>query len=151
MDETAVVKESLRITSLVASRIPLVAPYESLKYKHWCIPPGTPVSMSFRDILFDEGIFENPMEFQPERWHPQRRTHIQGAQGYVPFGRGSRACIGMNLAMAELYLVLGNLFRKFDLELFETTRARDIDVVRDSFIGEPCRSSRGVRVKVSLV
>jgi hypothetical protein len=43
--------------------------------------------------------------------------------------------------MAELYLVLGKLFRKFGLELFETTRARDIDVVRDSLIEEPVKVS----------
>jgi cytochrome P450 len=56
-------------------------------------------------------------------------------------------CIGMNLAMAELYLVLAHVFRRFDLELFETTREAHINLARDSFIGEP-RDSRGVRVKV---
>jgi cytochrome P450 len=60
-------------------------------------------------------------------------------------------CIGLNLAMAELYIVLGSMFRKFDFDLYDTTRERDIDVVRDCFVGEPCRDSVGVRVKVSPV
>ena len=33
-------KESLRITALVTSRLPLVSPKEALRYKDWVIPPG---------------------------------------------------------------------------------------------------------------
>ena len=32
----------------------------------------------------------------------------------VPFSRGSRACIGQDLARSELYIMLGTLFRRFD-------------------------------------
>jgi cytochrome P450 len=32
----------------------------------------------------------------------------------VPFSRGSRTCIGQNLALCELYVTLGTLFRRFD-------------------------------------
>ena len=49
--------------------------------------------------------------------------------------------------MAELYIVLATIFRRFDLELHDTVRERDIDVVRDSFLGEPSFESKGVRVK----
>jgi hypothetical protein len=48
-------------------------------------------------------------------------------------------------------LVLGTVFRRFDLELYETLRQRDIDIVQDCFIGEPSRDSPGVRVQASLV
>ena len=37
--QTAVVKESLRITALVTSRLPLTSPNEHLRYKGWDIPP----------------------------------------------------------------------------------------------------------------
>ena len=58
-------------------------------------------------------------------------------------------CIGLNLAQAELYLILGSLFRRFDMDLFETTKERDVDIVRDCFVGEPSRQSPGVRIKVA--
>jgi cytochrome P450 len=32
----------------------------------------------------------------------------------VPFSRGSRTCIGQNLALCELYVTLGTVFRRFD-------------------------------------
>jgi cytochrome P450 len=149
--QTAVIKESLRISTLVVSRLPLVAPYDVLRYKQWSIPPGTPVSMSLRDVLMDESIYEHPAEFLPERWLAEDGNHSRRARFYLPFSRGSRMCIGFNLAMAELYLVMGTMFRRFDLELYHTTRERDVDVARDCFVGEPCRNSVGVRVEVRPV
>lgn len=47
-----------------------------------------------------------------------------------------------------MYITLAMLFSRFDLELFETYRHRDIDYVRDCFLGEPDRASPGIRVKV---
>lgn len=144
---TAVVKESLRITALVTSRLPLVSPQESLRYGDWEIPPGTPVSMTLRDVLLDPSIFVNPRDFLPERWLPDAPDLEQISQAYVPFGRGSRMCVGLNFALAELYTVIACLFRRFDLELHDTTRERDIDYARDCFIGEPSPESVGVRIK----
>ena len=53
-----------------------------------------------------------------------------------------------SLAMAELHLTIATLFRRFELELFDTYRERDIDNVRDFFLGEPHPDTRGVRVRV---
>jgi hypothetical protein len=50
--------------------------------------------------------------------------------------------------MAELYLILATIFRRFDLELHDTVRERDIDIARDSFLGEPSLGSKGLRVKL---
>ncbi|KAH8700030.1 putative flavonoid 3-hydroxylase [Phaeosphaeriaceae sp. PMI808] len=147
---SAIIKESLRITALVTSRLPLISPDSPLHYGEWMIPAGTPVSMSLRDVLLDESIFENPHEFRPERWLAENPNLARISKFYMPFGRGSRMCVGLNLALAELYLILGTLFDKFDFDLFETTKERDIDIARDCFIGEPCTQSKGVRVKVRL-
>lgn len=56
-----------------------------------------------------------------------------------------------SFAYAEMYITLATLLCRFDLELFETYRERDIDYVRDCFLGEPSAESLGVRVKVSAV
>lgn len=49
-----------------------------------------------------------------------------------------------SFAVAELYLVIACVFRRFDLKLFDTIRERDIDVVCDCFIGEVSPESRGL-------
>ena len=50
----------------------------------------------------------------------------------MPFPQGSRSCIGINLAYAEHYLILGYMVRKYDLKLFETTE-REMDW-KDNFV-----------------
>ena len=54
-----------------------------------------------------------------------------------------------SFALAELYITLACLFHRYDLELYDTIRERDIDVARDCFIGEPSPSSVGVRVRAA--
>ncbi|OJJ70073.1 hypothetical protein ASPBRDRAFT_181675 [Aspergillus brasiliensis CBS 101740] len=140
---SAIIKESLRLTGLVTSRLPLVSPDQPLTYRDWVIPAGTPVSMTLRDVLLDPKIFDDPCEFRPQRWLDPTPDM---EHAYVAFGRGSRMCVGMNFALAELYHCLAYLLRNMDLELYETVRERDIDIVRDCFIGEVSPSSVGVRV-----
>lgn len=50
--------------------------------------------MSPRDVLLDPQIYTNPLEFRPERWFPNPDLERMN-QAFVPFGRGSRMCIGM--------------------------------------------------------
>ena len=54
-----------------------------------------------------------------------------------------------SLANAEMYLAIPALFGRYDLELYETLRERDVDSSRDCFTGEAAKSSKGVRVLVS--
>ncbi|KAJ5107841.1 cytochrome P450 [Penicillium angulare] len=152
---TAVVKESLRTSSVVTSRSPLVSSSQDLQYQEWTIPAGTPVSMCFRDLLLDPSIFPDPHDFRPERWlDPTPEME----RAYVPFGRGSRMCVGMkcprkwktnirgSFALAEIYICLAHLVRELDLDLYDTVKERDFDIVRDCFVGEVSPASKGVRV-----
>lgn len=51
-----------------------------------------------------------------------------------------------SLAYAELYTAIATIFRRFDFELLDVVRERDIDPMRDCFVGEPSLESPGVRV-----
>ncbi len=52
-----------------------------------------------------------------------------------------------SLAYAELYLVTATVFRRFDYELYETTR-RDMDLAHDFGVPHAALDSKGVRVIV---
>lgn len=54
-------------------------------------------------------------------------------------------------AMTELHITLATIFRRFEFELFETTREKEIDTARDCFLAETEPGSVGVRVKVAKV
>lgn len=160
---TAVIHEALRLSVGVSTRLSRVAPYEVLTVKdparsdngEWKIPPSTPVSMSQQLILYDERIFPSASTFRPERW-----IEDPGLIRYqVAFSKGSRACLGKHLALAELYLLLGRLFWSYGspevrmpgdlgyLELYETDKS-DIECAVDAFLPLPKVGSKGVRCRV---
>ena len=67
---------------------------------------------------------------------------------HIPFSKGSRSCIGKDLAIVELYLTLANMFSRFDMKLFETSE-RDISMEHDFFAPFGSSDSKGVRVTIA--
>lgn len=62
----------------------------------------------------DPAIWENPDQFQPERFARERSKTPPMA--YVPFGGGPRACIGAAFGQAEARIVLAYLLQTFTFE-----------------------------------
>ena len=52
-----------------------------------------------------------------------------------------------SLAYAELYVTIATVFRRFDMELFETTNI-DVDVAHEFHIPQIRQGSKGVQVIV---
>src|SRR5215210_1108053 len=70
-------------------------------------------------------VFPEPFEFRPERFLPDPRAELpKGA--YVPFGGGSRTCIGMRFALLEVRTIAAAMLDRFRLELAEPERALSI-------------------------
>ncbi|PYI22626.1 hypothetical protein BO99DRAFT_325165, partial [Aspergillus violaceofuscus CBS 115571] len=67
MEQLPYLKEGLRLSAVVTSRLPRIAPGETLYCSGWEIPPGTPVSMSNHFVLRNPNAFLRPLEFWPER------------------------------------------------------------------------------------
>ncbi|ELU14132.1 hypothetical protein CAPTEDRAFT_121260 [Capitella teleta] len=83
------------------------------------VPAGSTVLLNLYHMHHDEDFWENPFEFQPERFlsddgglisasHPNR-CHL------MPFGAGPRVCLGEALAKSRLFLVIASLMQKFDI------------------------------------
>jgi len=117
-----------------------------LVFEKKVIPAGTVVCMTPLHILMNEHIFPDPQEFRPERWLNDERL----SRYLVAFSRGTRSCLGISLAWAELYLVLAKVFRKFNFDVDQVVRERDIDVARDVLLGVPRSDSIGVIVNVLM-
>lgn len=139
----AIVQEGHRFSHGVVGRLQRISPDAQLQYKDWSIPAGTPVSMSAILQHQDPEKFPNPLKFDPDRW---LHNSSPAAEKYlVPFSKGTRQCLGINLATAEIYLTLAMVFRRFDVELYETT-ARDAEIAHDFFIPHGHKDSKGVRI-----
>ncbi|KAL6245379.1 hypothetical protein RBB50_007378 [Rhinocladiella similis] len=166
---TATVKEGLRLSSGISTRLQRIATDQTLVYttkisadnkssiseKQYVLRPGIPLSMTGLLIHHSPVYFEDPMEFRPRRWidNPSLDEYL------VPFSRGTRACVGMNLANAELYLVLAAVFSRYGssevrfekdhgyLELYDTSY-KDIEIIGDGVTPLYRPDSNGVRVVV---
>ncbi|TID01730.1 Trichodiene oxygenase [Colletotrichum higginsianum] len=112
------------------------------------LPWLTPVGMTTSELMLDPAAFPEPKRFDPGRWEPSHPLYAQSTRHFVAFSRGHRNCIGLNLAWAQMYIALAKILRRFELELFDVVRERDIDHHRDCFLGEPRDDTKGVRVKV---
>jgi cytochrome P450 len=61
-------------------------------------------------------VFEAPEEFRPERFTPEARAELpKGA--YVPFGGGSRTCIGMRFGQLEVRTIASLILGRCTFEL----------------------------------
>lgn len=62
--------------------------------------------------------FEKPEQFIPERWLTEdKEAQERHDKFFVPFSKGPRSCLGINLAWCEMYLALASLYRRFDIRL----------------------------------
>jgi cytochrome P450 len=80
------------------------------------VPQGAPVNYSSYVSHRLPDVWDHPNEFHPERFAPERRAALpKGA--YVPFGGGSRQCIGMRFGQLEIKAIAGRVLREHRLEL----------------------------------
>jgi len=144
---TAAIKETGRLVPGAFCRLGRIAPREALTCGQWTIPAGTSISMSTWIQHNNPDIFPEPEEFLPQRWLTGSKEGDRLERYLVPFSKGARACLGINLAQVEMYLTVAALFRRFELELFDTDFT-DVKLAHEFFLPSAKMDSKGVRVMV---
>jgi cytochrome P450 len=96
---------------------------EPFEFAGHTIPAGVPVNYSSWASHHLPDVFEQPEQFRPERFAPAAKAALpKGA--YVPFGGGSRICIGMRFGQLEVKAIATRLLTEFDFELEPDYRLR---------------------------
>ncbi|KAI1403068.1 cytochrome P450 [Hypoxylon fuscum] len=160
----AIIQEGLRLSYGVSGRTARVAPEEDLVYRgewrpeddeerkvvEYVIPRGFAVGMSAALVHHDETLFPDSHTFIPERWLDENMQRKKELERYLlSFSKGSRVCLGMNLALCELYLAVAVLTLRVlpHMRLFETTE-EDVRYDHDMFVPLTRDESKGVRVVI---
>jgi cytochrome P450 len=60
----------------------------------------------------DARWFEEPERFRPDRFLPEAEA-TRRPNTFIPFGAGSRACVGRHFAVLEAILCLAAVLRRF--------------------------------------
>ncbi|OBT39076.1 hypothetical protein VE00_09912 [Pseudogymnoascus sp. WSF 3629] len=105
-----VVKETLRLYCAAPSALPRIVPAEGVVFSGHRLPGGTTVSTQAYTLHRNADIFPDPETFEPSRWTAPTKDM---KDAYMPFGGGSRVCLGQHLAEIELRLATAVFFREF--------------------------------------
>lgn len=67
----------------------------------------------------NKAVFGDDVDrFRPERWLEVSKEKLQVMEHYMmPFGMGSRTCIGKNISMLEISKLIPQLVRSFEFQL----------------------------------
>ncbi len=127
-----VIRESLRVRPIV----PLVGRVAVKPYQlgQWMLPAGTRIAPSIYLAGHRAAAYPNPRSFDPDRWigvKPDPYT-------WLPFGGGTRRCIGMAFAQAEMRLVLQSVVLRTRMRLADGPAA----VVRRGITLAPANGTR---------
>jgi cytochrome P450 len=89
---------------------------ESFEFAGVQVPGGIPVNYCSWASHHLPDVFEEPERFDPQRFAPGNREQIpKGA--YVPFGGGSRTCIGMRFGQQEIRTIARAILQRFEPQL----------------------------------
>jgi cytochrome P450 len=126
------VKEHLRVSHGVSSPLSRVTTTEVNVAGIW-VPAGvrnillvvfhhdadilqTQLGVAVPFVNLSPALFPDPYAFKPERWMKTLPGDI-GTLG--SFSRGVRGCIGKQLAMVEVTMIIASVYRRFELEWVE--------------------------------
>jgi cytochrome P450 len=104
----AVIKESLRIRPVIpgVGRVVRQRPFPLGGY---AVPVGIEINPSIRTIHRRGDLYPNPHAFSPERFLDERAPDTYT---WVPFGGGTRRCLGASFAQTEMRVVLGRVLER---------------------------------------
>ncbi|KAI2613414.1 cytochrome P450 [Hypoxylon sp. NC1633] len=105
-----VIDETLRLYSAAPAGLPREVPLGGTEFLGHYIPAGYTVSTGAYSMHRNPAVFPDPERFDPLRWESPTKDM---KDSYVPFGGGSRVCIGIHLARMELRLGAARFFKTF--------------------------------------
>ncbi|KAK1960907.1 cytochrome P450 [Colletotrichum sublineola] len=121
----AVIEESLRMYPPVPGARPRVTPPEGAEILGQWIPGNTTVGIGQWAMFHNEKLFSRPFEFHPERFLGDPAFAGDSLDALKPFHIGPRNCLGMNLAYAEMRVILSRVVWAFDMRLEAGSRGWD--------------------------
>ena len=106
----AVAKEALRLRPVLDFVVRAV--HEPIEIAGYNFVPGDIVTPCIKLVHMREDIYPDAEAFKPERWLDTK----PGTYTWIPFGGGTRRCIGLSFAMAEMEVVLRAVARSAHVE-----------------------------------
>ncbi|KAL5514555.1 hypothetical protein ACEPAG_1871 [Sanghuangporus baumii] len=115
----AVINEALRLqppAPTILQRSPLEGSGGKLVAGRF-VPEGTAVYVPPYVLHRDPRYFSPfPDSFVPERWIDDNNKFTTNTSAFIPFSTGPANCVGKNLALLEMRMVVAAIIQKFDIK-----------------------------------
>lgn len=113
---TMIIHETLRLYPPVAFVVREAL--QDISFKRIEIPKGTNIEIPI-PILHQQSELWGPdtYQFNPERFAKGIAKACKVPSAYIPFGIGSRTCVGQNFAMIELKVIVSMILSRFTFSL----------------------------------
>ncbi|ESO89206.1 hypothetical protein LOTGIDRAFT_154296 [Lottia gigantea] len=134
------IKESLRLHCVVSAIMRQVTRDFTVDNGK-TIPENTLTSILIYCIHHNPHIWEDSLEFRPERFSPENIDKIP-TFSYIPFSAGPRNCIGQNFALHEIKVILVKVLHRFFLELDPSHKPGKLESM-------VMRAENGIKIKVT--
>lgn len=137
------IDEAMRLHSTSAIGLPRIVADNGggVHFDEFYFPPGTVLSVPSYTIHHMREIWGDDVEgFKPDRW-----LNLTSRQktGFNPFSYGPRACVGQNVAIMELQLIIGTLFHRYDFTLYQSVMES-----HEGFSKKPKECDAGIRLRL---
>jgi cytochrome P450 len=116
----AVVKEALRLRPVIPGigRVVRETPFRLRDYE---VPVGVEINPSIRTIHRRADLYPQPGQFRPERF---LEPDAPDTYTWIPFGGGTRRCLGASFALMEMRTVVARVLERTDLVPADPDRAK---------------------------
>ncbi|ROV99147.1 hypothetical protein VMCG_06643 [Cytospora schulzeri] len=112
----AVVMEGLRCFPAIPMSLPRYVPQGGRTIDGYFVPGRTIVSAQAYSVhRTDTGVFPDPDRFDPERWLSRKEGggDAERKRLFFAFSSGGRGCVGKHLALAEMKVLLRDVYSRF--------------------------------------
>ncbi len=120
-------KEAQRMHPIVGIPLPRRVPKSGAHISGHFLPAGIEVALSQYAVGNNPDIYgEDFALFKPERWSEDLshdpEAHRRRNEAEIWFSGGGTLCTGRNLALSEVYKIVTQFFRMYDVEIVNTSR-----------------------------
>lgn len=119
-------KETLRLNPISIGTGRLTQD-DTITLRQYHIPAATMVIIHNQVMSRDPTIYEQPDEFKPERWLSYRslpRAQRPSPFSWLPYGIGSRSCIGQRLANLQIQVFVARFLQRYDVKFLDEVRTK---------------------------
>ncbi|GME57771.1 hypothetical protein GTA08_BOTSDO13424 [Neofusicoccum parvum] len=114
----AVISEGLRVHSPPGVPLSREAPKGGAEIAGTFFPEGSVLGMNAWVMHANKDVFgDDAEEYRPERWLVSKEEIGRMDRSILTWGLGSRTCIGKNIALMEISILIPELVRSFDFRL----------------------------------